>query len=70
VKITESKLRHCALGPELVHFYGADALSFADGVRLRDRDVMRVTFAGFGRPLWNPLVVESGPEASVGVRPL
>lgn len=61
---------HRRPGDVHVHFFGADALSFADGVRLRDGDVMQVAFAGFGRPLRNPLVVERGPEAPVGVRPL
>jgi hypothetical protein len=38
-----------------IHFFGADAFSFGDGVRLEDGDVMQVRFTGFGRPLRNPL---------------
>ena len=36
-----------------VHYYGAHTLSFADGVRLEDGDVMAIQFEGFGRPLRN-----------------
>jgi hypothetical protein len=38
-----------------VHFFGADAFSFGEGVLLADGDVMEVRFEGFGRPLRNPL---------------
>ncbi len=38
-----------------VHFFGACALSFGDGVQLADGDVMEISFAGFGRALRNPL---------------
>ena len=38
-----------------VHFFGADAFSFGDGVQLQDGDVMQVHFEGFGRALRNPL---------------
>ena len=38
-----------------IHFFGADAFSFGDGVQLRDGDVMQVRFKGFGRALRNPL---------------
>ena len=61
---------HRRPGDVHVHFFGADALSFSDGVELRDGDIMRVEFAGFGRPLWNPLVIERPPEALVRAVPL
>jgi hypothetical protein len=38
-----------------IHFFGADAFSFGDGVRLQEGDVMQVRFEGFGRTLRNPL---------------
>jgi len=38
-----------------IHFFGADAFSFGEGVRLEPGDVMQVHFEGFGRPLRNPL---------------
>lgn len=52
-----------------VHFFGADAFSFGEGVRLVDGDVMVVSFDGFGRPLRNPLRVEPGPAALVVAKP-
>ena len=44
---------HRRPGDVHVHFYGADRLSFADGVQLEEGDVMIVQFDGFGRPLRN-----------------
>jgi hypothetical protein len=44
---------HRRPGDVHVHFYGADSLSFADGVQLEEGDVMLVQFDGFGRPLRN-----------------
>jgi hypothetical protein len=52
-----------------IHFYGADAFSFGEGIQLIDGDVMVVDFQGFGRPLRNPLRVETGPAKMVAVRP-
>ena len=37
-----------------VHFFGADAFSFGEGVQLADGDWMQVRFDGFGKPLRNP----------------
>lgn len=54
---------HRRPGDVHVHFFGTDCLSFGDGVRLQDKDVMQVAFEGFGRPLRNPVcVVGSTPE--------
>jgi len=44
---------HRRPGDVHVHYYGAHTLSFADGVRLEDGDVMAIQFDGFGRPLRN-----------------
>jgi hypothetical protein len=38
-----------------VHYFGTDALSFSDGIELRDGDIMQVAAEGFGRPLRNPV---------------
>lgn len=46
---------HRQPGTVHVHFYGADALSFGDGVVLQDGDWMEVQFEGFGRALRNPV---------------
>ena len=46
---------HRRPGDVHVHFFGADAFSFGEGVRLQDGDLMQVRFDGFGRPLRNVL---------------
>lgn len=51
-----------------VHFLGADALSFGEGVRLQEGDVTEVAFEGFGRPLRNVIRRERAITAPVQVR--
>ena len=51
-----------------VHFFGACALSFGDGVQLADGDVMDISFAGFGRALRNPLRVARGEATLVAIK--
>jgi hypothetical protein len=51
-----------------IHFFGADAFSFGEGIRLSEGDVMQIEFQGFGRPLRNPLRVEAGPARLVSVK--
>lgn len=53
-----------------VHFFGADAFSFGDGVRLEDGDVMQVRFDGYGRALRNPLSRAPQPARLVAVQPM
>ena len=53
-----------------LHFFGAAALSFGDGVELIDGDIMQISFAGFGRPLRNPVRIEQSTESPVNVYPL
>jgi hypothetical protein len=53
-----------------VHFFGADAFSFGEGVQLADGDVMQVQFAGFGKPLRNPVHVQASADSLVAVCPL
>jgi hypothetical protein len=50
-----------------IHFFGADAFSFGEGVRLEQGDIMQVHFEGFGRPLRNPLERLTGPARAVEV---
>jgi hypothetical protein len=45
-----------------VHFFGAHALSFGDGVELRDGDWIDICYEGFGRPLRNPIRIEPRRE--------
>jgi len=61
---------HLRPGDLHVHFFGAGAFSFGDGVTLQDGDVMSVSFHGFGRPLRNPISIERGGQAIVKVERL
>jgi hypothetical protein len=45
-----------------VHFFGADAFSFGEQVRLQEGDVMEVAWEGLGRSLQNPLKVAEERE--------
>lgn len=38
-----------------IHFFGADAFSFGEGITLQDGDVMQVRWDGLGRALRNPV---------------
>ena len=58
---------HRRPGDAHLHFFGADAFSFGDGVKLEDGDVMVVAFEGFGRPLRNPLRVDRSAQKLVPV---
>ncbi len=61
---------HRRPGDVHVHFFGADAFSFGEGVRLEDGDVMQVRFDGFGRALRNGLRRSGAADALVGVKAL
>jgi hypothetical protein len=53
-----------------VHYYGACALSFGDGVELADGDVMEMSFEGYGRALRNPVRVTQGEPKPITVEPI
>lgn len=59
---------HRRPGDVHVHFFGADAFSFGEGVALEDGDVMEVAFPEFGRALKNPIRIARGEERTVVVR--
>ena len=61
---------HRRPGDVHVHYFGACALSFGDGVQLADGDVMEVRFEGFGRPLRNPLLVDTSANTLTAIRSL
>jgi hypothetical protein len=61
---------HRRPGDVHVHYFGACALSFGDGVQLADGDVMEISFAGFGRSLRNPLHVALGAATLVEAKSL
>jgi hypothetical protein len=56
---------HRRPGDVHIHFFGADAFSFGDGVALEDGDFMEVAFPQFGRPLRNRLRVCGRKESLV-----
>ena len=58
---------HRRPGDAHIHFLGADALSFGDGIELQDGDVMLVAFQGFGRALRNPVRIERREQKLVTV---
>jgi hypothetical protein len=60
---------HRRPGDAHVHFFGADAFSFGEGLRLEDGDVMSVNWSGWGRALRNPLRREPAEERLVPVLP-
>ncbi len=61
---------HSRPGDRHVHFYGACSLSFGAGIELAEGDIMEISFAGFGRPLRNPLQVAAGRDTLVAVNAL
>jgi hypothetical protein len=61
---------HRRPGDVHVHFFGADRLSYGDGLVLRDGDVMVVQFEGFGRALRNPLRVAPRSQTPIAVMSL
>lgn len=61
---------HRRPGDVHIHFFGADAFSFGDGVKLQTGDVMEVAFEGFGRPLRNTISIADEPERFLSVNRL
>jgi hypothetical protein len=59
---------HRRPGDVHVHFFGADAFSFGEGIRLETGDIMQVHFEGYGRPLRNSLQRTLGEQRAVRVR--
>ena len=59
---------HRVPGDVHIHFFGADAFSFGEGIALEDGDVMQVRFEGFGRPLRNPLQIDRSPRKLFAAR--
>src|ERR1043166_1506959 len=58
---------HRRPGDTHIHFFGADAFSFGEGIKLSDGDVMEIALAGFGRPLRNPIRIENRRQRLVRV---
>lgn len=53
-----------------IHFLGANCLSFGDNVQLVDKDVMQISFDGFGRPLRNIVRADRSTRTLVEAIPL
>lgn len=56
---------HRRPGDVHIHFFGADAFSFGDGVALESGDLMEVAFSDFGRPLRNRIQIDAKPDFQV-----
>jgi hypothetical protein len=61
---------HRRPGDVHVHFFGADSLSFSDGIELSDGDVMQVSFEGFGRALRNRIRTAKANPSLVEIKAL
>ena len=61
---------HRRPGDVHIHFFGADAFSFGDKVRLKNGDVIEIELAGFGRALRNPIRIRRATPRLVRVRPI
>lgn len=62
--------QHRIPGTVHIHFFGADAFSFGEGIQLQDGDLMKVAFKGFGRPLFNPVQFVTEQEKFMAVNTL
>jgi hypothetical protein len=61
---------HRQPGSVHVHFFGANALSFGEGIVLQEGDIAEVRFDGFGRALRNPIHEEAKLLEPIRVRSL
>jgi hypothetical protein len=58
---------HRRKGDVHVHFFGTDCLSFSDGIRLENGDVVVISAEGYGRPLRNVICADRTKPARVNV---
>jgi len=58
---------HRLPGQVHIHFFGADSISFADGIRLKDNDVMEVQWQKMGRSLRNPVKMITSQEQTLKI---
>jgi hypothetical protein len=61
---------HRQSGDIHVHFFGADCLSFGEGIRLADGDVTQIAFDGFGRPLRNTVRINNEEPQLISIIPM
>ena len=56
---------HRCPGDAHVHFLGAGAFSFGEGITLEDGDYVEISWTGYGRPLRNPIEKEMSEHRPV-----
>jgi hypothetical protein len=56
---------HRRPGDVHIHYFGADVFSFGEGVSLKNGDIVRIEFEGFGRALRNPIHVDRSAQPLV-----
>ena len=61
---------HRRAGDAHIYFFGADAFSFGEGVTLCQGDIAEIELHGFGRPLRNPIQIDTSVPAIVRAAPL
>ena len=61
---------HRRPGDAHVHFLGASAFSFGEGIKLEDADEMVISWAGYGRALRNRIEIEKSEQRAVMVATL
>lgn len=59
---------HRVPGQVHIHFFGADAFSFGEGISLEDGDIMKVHWESMGRALINPLKTVTEKEQEIPVK--
>ena len=53
-----------------IHFFGADAFSFGEQIRLQTGDVMAIQWSGLGRALLNPINIVAEKEELIRIKSL
>ena len=61
---------HRQAGDVHLHFFGTGAFSFGAGIVLEEGDEMMVTMEGYGKPLRNPIRIDSTSPQWVPIHPL
>jgi hypothetical protein len=61
---------HRRPGDAHIHFLGAGAFSFGEGITLQDADEMVIQWTGYGRALRNPIKVDQSTEHAISVSAL
>lgn len=59
--------QHRIPGQVHIHFFGTFGLSYSEGIRLEDGDIISISMKGFGRPLRNTVRNRKGRESLIQV---